>query len=133
MHLKNYIHRDIKPENFLLGNEKYYYSTVYLIDYGLAKRFKNPITKVHIPARDDKSLTGTARYASINSHLGHGKCRMLWIYNREYIQTVCAVSLLQSYRERATWKRLHMFLFTFSRDPCRGKGSRPPAITRNMN
>ena len=42
---------------------------VYLIDYGLAKRFLQKDGK-HIPYKENKSLTGTARYASINTHIG---------------------------------------------------------------
>ena len=48
-------------------------STVYMIDYGLAKRYKDPQTGVHIPYKDGKNLTGTARYASVNTHVGIGK------------------------------------------------------------
>lgn len=43
---------------------------VYIIDYGLAKRYRDPRTGDHIPYRDNKNLTGTARYASVNTHLG---------------------------------------------------------------
>lgn len=43
---------------------------IYLIDYGLSRRFKDIKNGLHIPFRDSKQLTGTARYASINSHLG---------------------------------------------------------------
>ena len=43
---------------------------VYLIDFGLSKRFKDPKTGAHIPYKDKKSLTGTARYASCNTHIG---------------------------------------------------------------
>jgi serine/threonine protein kinase len=45
---------------------------VYIIDFGLAKRFKDPKTGEHIPYKDGKNLTGTARYASLNTHLGIG-------------------------------------------------------------
>ena len=67
MHEKGYIHRDLKPENILMGLEENA-NTLYLIDYGLAKKWKNG--NEHIPIREGKSLTGTARYASAATHLG---------------------------------------------------------------
>lgn len=71
MHAKNFVHRDIKPDNFLVGTGKNS-DRVYLIDYGLSKKYRDPRTGLHMPYKDNKSLTGTARYASINTHLGIG-------------------------------------------------------------
>ena len=71
IHAKSYIHRDFKPDNFAMGTEKFG-NHVKVIDFGLAKEYRDPKTHFHIPYKENKSLTGTARYASINTHLGVG-------------------------------------------------------------
>ena len=73
LHSKNYIYRDIKPDNFCTGKEDP--KTLYLIDYGLAIKFKNTTTGEHIHFGRQKNLTGTARYASLNAHLGFDQSR----------------------------------------------------------
>ena len=72
IHSKNFIHRDVKPDNFLMGLGKKG-NLVYIIDFGLAKKYRDARTHQHIPYRENKNLTGTARYASINTHLGIGE------------------------------------------------------------
>jgi casein kinase 1 len=69
VHSRNFIHRDIKPDNFLIGisNKS---NLIYIIDFGLAKKFKDIKNNQHIPYREGKNLTGTARYASLNAHAG---------------------------------------------------------------
>lgn len=67
LHHKHHIHRDIKPDNFVVNLDM---KNIFLIDYGLAKEYRNPITMVHRIYKDGKNLTGTARYASLNTHAG---------------------------------------------------------------
>lgn len=69
IHSKNFVHRDIKPDNFLVGVGKKQ-TMIYAIDFGLAKRYRDVKTGDHVLYKDGKSLTGTARYASVNTHLG---------------------------------------------------------------
>jgi casein kinase 1 len=74
LHARSFIHRDIKPENFVMGLGKKAHH-VYMIDFGLAKRYREPKSEKHIPFREGKRLTGTARYVSVNTHLGMEQSR----------------------------------------------------------
>jgi len=67
IHSKGFLHRDIKPDNFLIGTGRNIWK-VFVVDFGLAKRYLKD--GKHIEYREGKCLTGTARYASINTHMG---------------------------------------------------------------
>ncbi|CAN1131559.1 Casein kinase 1-like protein 11 [Linum perenne] len=64
--LFNYCNRKFTLKTVLMLADQ----LVYVIDYGLAKKYRDLQTHKHIPYRENKNLTGTARYASVNTHLG---------------------------------------------------------------
>jgi casein kinase 1 len=87
IHNKNFIHRDIKPDNFVMGLGEHS-NQVFIIDYGLAKKYRDQHTHMHIPYVEGKSLTGTARYASVAALRGIEQSRrddleslgFVWLY-----------------------------------------------------
>ena len=66
IHDRHIIHRDIKPDNFIMGLDELSYN-VYIIDFGLSKKYRSMTTLVQYPLVKKNKLTGTGRYASINA------------------------------------------------------------------
>ena len=98
VHDNHYIHRDIKPENFLIGKDNTE-KTIYLIDFGLAKRYRDEYTQIHIPLKENRNLTGTARYASCNAHNGLEQSR------RDDMESIAYV-ILYFFRKKLPWQGL---------------------------
>jgi len=74
LHSKGFVHRDIKPENFMFGIKSKVHH-VYIIDFGLSKTYWDKPRNQHCQFKQKLSLTGTARYASINAHKGMEQSR----------------------------------------------------------
>ena len=100
IHNKHIIHRDIKPDNFVIGLNKKN-NIIYLLDFGLAKKYRSSTTLKHYPMTKKKNLTGTARYASINALNGLTQSR------RDDLEAVGYV-LLYFLRGKLPWQGLHV-------------------------
>lgn len=74
IHSRHHIHRDIKPDNFTIGRDKNA-NKIYIIDFGLSKKYYSDSKQRHIKFCKGKSLTGTARYCSRHAHLGYEQSR----------------------------------------------------------
>ena len=74
IHSKHYIHRDIKPDNFMIGRGASK-NNIYIIDFGLAKKYYSVSKGQHIKFITGKHLIGTARYCGRNAHRGYEQGR----------------------------------------------------------
>jgi serine/threonine protein kinase len=97
VHNKELIHRDIKPDNLLLGIHT---PQIYLIDFGLAKRFMTN-ESTHIEKKEIKQLLGTPNFASINSH------NLVELSRRDDIESL-AYTLLYLYNGTLLWKNTNI-------------------------
>mmetsp|Transcript_28324 Transcript_28324/g.67352 ORF Transcript_28324/g.67352 Transcript_28324/m.67352 type:complete len:506 (-) Transcript_28324:483-2000(-) len=99
LHKKGYVHGDVKPENFLLGRaDSPLAKKLYLVDLGLATRWKDSICGIHVEYDQRPDVfRGTVRYASVHAHLGRTASR------RDDLESL-AYTLLFLLKGRLPWQ-----------------------------
>jgi len=99
LHSKGYVHGDVKPENFLLGQPgSLQEKRLYLVDLGLATRWKDPVCGTHVEYDQRPDVfRGTVRYASVHAHLGRTASR------RDDLESL-AYTLLFLLKGRLPWQ-----------------------------
>lgn len=86
IHRHGLVYRDAKPANFLVGR-KARAGLVHVVDFGLAKRYKDPKLAKHVELKKGRRFTGTARYASVNAHMGLEQSR------RDDLESICYITI----------------------------------------
>lgn len=98
VHANFYLHRDLKPNNFLIGKGSRL-NTIYLVDFGLARLYRDQVTGTHVQFKDKSQIVGTITFASINAHYGMEQSR------RDDLESLGYV-LLYLYRGFLPWQSL---------------------------
>ena len=98
IHEKHILLRDIKPENFVIGLNLFS-NKVYLIDFGLAKKYRSMTTLIQYPLTVNKKFTGTARYASINALKGYEHSR------RDDLESLCYI-FIYFLKGKLPWQKI---------------------------
>ena len=100
IHSKYIIHRDLKPENIMLDLKTQ--SIVYLIDFGMAKKYRSGKTKKHVKFSIPYRLTGTARYCSVNALKGTEQSR------RDDLESAGYVLIYLAQNKQLPWAGLNI-------------------------
>lgn len=106
VHESFYIHRDIKPQNFMFGLGRKQ-TTLYIADFGLAKKYRSGPRGLHLPYKEDRSFVGTACYASLNTHLGVQQSRRDDLESLIYVLCYLLKSQLPWQRKYRTREEKH--------------------------
>lgn len=124
LHHRSTLHRDIKPDNMLMGRE--HPTSLYLIDYGLAKQYRDHYTRVHNKYDEGRAPVGTVEFASANAMEGKELSRRDDLESLGY----CFIFLLHgtlpwTYSQRSNMANLQaevcrMKRITRSAELCRG-------------